>query len=121
MQAAPTAQRLSVPQRAAARQSAGSCSAARRSGRGAALRVSAAATLMPSAGAKPVRVCRRRSRVPGKALGADSELPLPSQLTKDEGLELYKDMYLGRAFEDMCAQVRKGRPTRRDGPPRATR
>jgi len=41
---------------------------------------------------------------------------LPAQLTKDEGLELYKDMYLGRAFEDMCAQVRDRLPARRDGP-----
>ncbi|KAE8723249.1 Pyruvate dehydrogenase E1 component subunit alpha-3 [Hibiscus syriacus] len=26
-------------------------------------------------------------------------------ITKDEGLELYEDMVLGRAFEDMCAQM----------------
>ncbi|PWA93734.1 Dehydrogenase, E1 component [Artemisia annua] len=26
-------------------------------------------------------------------------------LTKEEGLEVYEDMYLGRAFEDMCAQM----------------
>ncbi|CAI9768814.1 unnamed protein product [Fraxinus pennsylvanica] len=26
-------------------------------------------------------------------------------ITKEEGLELYEDMYLGRAFEDMCAQM----------------
>jgi TPP-dependent pyruvate/acetoin dehydrogenase alpha subunit len=28
------------------------------------------------------------------------------QLTKDEGMTLYEDMYMGRAFEDMCAQAR---------------
>ncbi|EXC13670.1 Pyruvate dehydrogenase E1 component subunit alpha [Morus notabilis] len=26
-------------------------------------------------------------------------------ITKEEGLEVYEDMYLGRAFEDMCAQM----------------
>lgn len=26
-------------------------------------------------------------------------------ITKEEGLELYEDMVLGRSFEDMCAQM----------------
>lgn len=39
-----------------------------------------------------------------KKLKTDS--PLSNLLiTKDEGLELYEDMVLGRAFEDMCAQM----------------
>ncbi|KAJ1390804.1 thiamine diphosphate-binding fold [Sesbania bispinosa] len=35
------------------------------------------------------------------------KLNLPANLliTKEEGLELYEDMVLGRAFEDMCAQM----------------
>ena len=30
------------------------------------------------------------------------------QITKEEGCVLYEDMYLGRAFEDMCAQAGSG-------------
>jgi hypothetical protein len=39
-----------------------------------------------------------------------------AQLSKEEGLRLYKDMYMGRAFEDMCAQARgaRGRSRGRD-------
>lgn len=29
-------------------------------------------------------------------------------MSKEQGVALYKDMYLGRAFEDMCAQARRG-------------
>ena len=32
-----------------------------------------------------------------------------AQVSKAVGLELYKDMYMGRAFEDMCAQARAAR------------
>ena len=39
------------------------------------------------------------------------------QLTKDEGMTLYEDMYLGRAFEDMCAQARGGRGVASTGRP----
>ncbi|BBG97711.1 pyruvate dehydrogenase E1 alpha [Prunus dulcis] len=30
---------------------------------------------------------------------------MPTLITKEEGLELYEDMVLGRSFEDMCAQM----------------
>ncbi|GLT71191.1 hypothetical protein SLA2020_432250 [Shorea laevis] len=50
----------------------------------------------------------RRSAVVG-ASGADNEKECKSTsnllITKEEGLELYEDMILGRAFEDMCAQM----------------
>ncbi|XP_058085148.1 pyruvate dehydrogenase E1 component subunit alpha-3, chloroplastic-like [Magnolia sinica] len=37
-----------------------------------------------------------------KSKSTTSNLPL---ITKEEGLDLYEDMVLGRAFEDMCAQM----------------
>ncbi|MCD7468332.1 Pyruvate dehydrogenase E1 component subunit alpha, testis-specific form, mitochondrial [Datura stramonium] len=42
--------------------------------------------------------------VKDKKLKADSAVS-NLLITKDEGLELYEDMVLGRAFEDMCAQM----------------
>lgn len=30
---------------------------------------------------------------------------LSAQITREEAMVIYEDMYLGRAFEDMCAQM----------------
>jgi hypothetical protein len=107
-------------QRLALRPQAGACGVAAPRRRNA-LRVCAAATLAPSA-VKPVRLCYGCMLVvrdAESALGRSTlTVSLPdAQLSNKEGLELYKDMYLGRAFEDMCAQVRECTPARRDGGP----
>ena len=107
-------------QRLAPRPQAGACGAAAPRRRNA-LRVCAAATATPSA-VKPVRRCNgcklavRDAESAKDWDGADSG-SFYAQLSNKEGLELYKDMYLGRAFEDMCAQVRNMAPACADGAP----
>ncbi|GKC03314.1 pyruvate dehydrogenase E1 component subunit alpha-3, chloroplastic-like protein [Tanacetum coccineum] len=62
--------------------------------------------------AQPVTALQRRSAVVAvsevvkdKKQKSSSVTAANLLLTKEEGLEVYEDMYLGRAFEDMCAQM----------------
>ena len=50
--------------------------------------------------AAPLAVAATKSAVTEKKLGAKS-----AEMTSEEAADLYRDMMLGRDFEDMCAQM----------------
>jgi len=76
--------------------------ASRRGPRAAARAAAAAKEAATAPSAAPAAEQARCARV--RSSRAPTHLPQP--LTKEVGLALFRDMYLGRAFEDMCAQAR---------------